>query len=199
MQVLLLVLAAFPWGWMKGPIERRLSDRIGKPVTIGAMARADSLSFHPTVTLRDLRVPQPGWVRPALPDLARIGEIRAGFSVWGLLTGGPVLERLEARRARLHFYRDAQGRVPVCATSIVFSSRAERVLARASWPATAAANNETRSAHLKLSVWARAARRNFARFHVQKQKSGRAALRFHTRFKKSGRATSIPRFLSLDP
>ena len=33
--ILLLVLAAFPWGWMKGPIERRLSDRIGKPVTIG--------------------------------------------------------------------------------------------------------------------------------------------------------------------
>ena len=79
--ILLLALAAFPWGWMKGPIERRLSDRIGKPVTIGTMAREDSLSFHPTVTLRDLRVPQPGWVRPALPDLARIGEIRAGFSV----------------------------------------------------------------------------------------------------------------------
>ncbi|WP_313041544.1 AsmA family protein [Sphingobium yanoikuyae] len=108
--ILLLALAAFPWAWMKGPIERRLSDRIGKPVTIGAMAREDSLSFHPVVTLRDLRVPQPGWVKPTLPDLARIGEIRAGFSVWGLLTGGPVLERLEARRARLHFYRDAQGR-----------------------------------------------------------------------------------------
>ena len=119
--ILLLVLAAFPWGWMKGPIERRLSDRIGKPVTIGAMAREDSLSFHPLVSLRDLRVPQPGWVRPALPDLARIGEIRAGFSVWGLLTGGPVLERLEARRARLHFYRDAQRRTaasPIATTSV---------------------------------------------------------------------------------
>lgn len=108
--ILLLALAAFPWGWMKGPIERRLSDRIGKPVTIGAMTREDSLSFHPRVTLRDLRVPQPDWVKPDLPDLARIGEIRAGFSVWGLLTGGPVLERLETRRAQLHFYRDAQGR-----------------------------------------------------------------------------------------
>ena len=42
--ILLLVLAAFPWGWMKGPIERRLSDMgdvnvhvVDDPVRLGAM------------------------------------------------------------------------------------------------------------------------------------------------------------------
>lgn len=49
--LLILLLAAFPWGMFKGRIEDRLSDRIGKRVTIGSMVREDSLSFHPVVRL----------------------------------------------------------------------------------------------------------------------------------------------------
>ncbi len=104
-----LLLAAFPWGLFKGRIEDRLSERIGKPVTIGAMVREDALSFHPVVRLTDMRVPQPDWA-PGSGDLARVGEARVGFSALALLTGGPVLETLELRRARLSFYRAADGR-----------------------------------------------------------------------------------------
>lgn len=106
----LVVLAAFPWGVLKGRIEQRLSDRIGRPVTIGVMEREDRLSFHPALRLTDIRMPQPDWVEPKLGDLARIGEARLRFSVLGLLTGGPVLESLDLRRARLNLYRAADGR-----------------------------------------------------------------------------------------
>ena len=104
-----LLLAAFPWGMFKGRIEDRLSARIGKPVTIGTMTREDSLSFHPVVRLTDMRVPQPDWAKGD-DDLARIGEARVGFSALALLTGGPVVETLDLRRAQLSFYRAADGR-----------------------------------------------------------------------------------------
>mgnify|MGYP005988591131 FL=1 len=107
--LLILLLAAFPWGMFKGRIEDRLSDRIGKRVTIGSMVREDSLSFHPVVRLTDIRVPQPDWA-PGSTDLARVGEARVGFSALALLTGGPVLERLDLAHARLSFYRAADGR-----------------------------------------------------------------------------------------
>ncbi|MFP5433571.1 MAG: AsmA family protein, partial [Alphaproteobacteria bacterium] len=104
-----LLLAAFPWGMFKDRIEARLSARIGKPVTIGTMTREDSLSFHPVVRLTDMRVPQPDWAKGD-GDLARIGEARVGFSALALLTGGPVVETLDLRRAHLNFYRAADGR-----------------------------------------------------------------------------------------
>lgn len=104
-----LLLAAFPWGLFKERIEARLSARIGKPVTIGAMTREDRFSFHPIVRLTDMRVPQPDWAKGD-GDLARIGEARVGFSAFALLTGGPVVETLDLRRARLNFYRAADGR-----------------------------------------------------------------------------------------
>jgi hypothetical protein len=50
---------------LKGRIEARLSTRIGRPVTIGAMQRLDSLSFHPRVRLSAIRIPQPAWSSPA--------------------------------------------------------------------------------------------------------------------------------------
>lgn len=106
----LLALAAFPWGMLKGTIERRLTDRIGRPVTIGAMAREDVLSFHPTVRLANMRMPQPDWVKPKLGDLAQIGEARVRFSALALLMGGPVLKALDLRGARLNLYRTADGR-----------------------------------------------------------------------------------------
>ncbi|MGF7146653.1 hypothetical protein FHS96_000262 [Sphingomonas zeicaulis] len=106
-----LLLAMFPWGLLKGVAERRLSERIGKPVTIGALSREDVFSFHPTLRLADIRIPQPARVPRAagLGDLARIGSARARISVPALITGGSALETLEVSGARLALYRGADG------------------------------------------------------------------------------------------
>lgn len=104
-------LAAFPWGVLKGRLEKRLSDRIGKPVTIGGMTREDMFSFHPTLLLTDVRVPQPARVpgNLGLGDLAVVGSAHARISVPALLFGGPVLQTLDISKARFNLYRSADG------------------------------------------------------------------------------------------
>lgn len=109
--LLVIGLAMFPWGLLKGVAERRLSARIGKPVTIGALTREDIFSFHPTLRLADIRVPQPARVPRAagLGDLARIGAARMRVSIPALLTGGSAVETLELTDARVELYRAADG------------------------------------------------------------------------------------------
>ena len=46
--LLLLIVAAFPFGMLKGLVADRLSDRFGRPVTIDSMARTDGFGFTPT-------------------------------------------------------------------------------------------------------------------------------------------------------
>ncbi|AHE52763.1 AsmA family protein [Sphingomonas sanxanigenens] len=106
-----LALAMFPWGLLKGVAERRLSDRIGKPVTIGALSREGFFSFHPTLRLGDIRVPQPARVPRAagLGDLARIGAVRMRVSIPALIMGGSAVETLELSGARIDLYRAADG------------------------------------------------------------------------------------------
>lgn len=106
----LVGLAAFPWGVLKGTVERRLSQSIGRTVSIGAMERLDTMSFHPRIRLRAVRIPQPAWVEPHLADLAQIAQVDLSFSVWALLAGRATVERAEMLGANLQFYRTAQGR-----------------------------------------------------------------------------------------
>ncbi|WP_241127572.1 AsmA family protein [Novosphingobium terrae] len=110
----LLGLAMFPWGLLKGRIEARLSERTGRPVTIGAMERVDTISFHPHLRFKAIRWPQPTWVEPGakagLDDLARIDQADVQLSVWSLLSGNMALERADLKGALLSFYRNAQGR-----------------------------------------------------------------------------------------
>lgn len=106
--LLLVILAAFPWGSFKSTLENRLSARFGRPVTIGRVERLDSITFHPLIAIEDLRVPQPGWAGTG--NLARISVARMRFSAWSLLTGHFSPEAIEVRGARLTLIRDAQGR-----------------------------------------------------------------------------------------
>lgn len=103
-------LAAFPWALLKGRIEARLTHTIGRPVTIGAMERLDTFSFHPRIRLRGLRVPQPAWVAPHLDDLARVEQVDLSISAWSLLAGHNGVEQADVHGASLQFYRTAQGR-----------------------------------------------------------------------------------------
>lgn len=103
-------LAAFPWGMLKGPLERRLSQTIGSTVSIGAMERLDAVSFHPRLRLRAVRIPQPAWVDPSLGDLAQVAQVDLTLSTWALIFGRDAVEGARVRGANLQFYRTAQGR-----------------------------------------------------------------------------------------
>lgn len=106
--LLALMLAAFPWGLLKGVIEDRMTERFGRPVTIGTMERVDPFGFSTVVRLRDVRVPGPDWAGPQ--DLARVRDMNIGFSALSLLTGHLALDHVTLRGARLHLVRARDGR-----------------------------------------------------------------------------------------
>jgi len=104
----LITLAAFPWGILRETAARRISEQVGRPVTIGQIERIDSFSFTPTVAIHDLSVPQAAWAGKG--ELARIAAARVSFSAWALLIGRFTPQAVEIRGLRLSLVRDAQRR-----------------------------------------------------------------------------------------
>ncbi|QKR99820.1 asmA family protein [Sphingomonas sp. CL5.1] len=101
--VLALGLAAFPFGQFRSLIEQRLSARLGSPVTIAAIERREVFSFHPTITIRELRVPQPPWAGNG--DMARIERADVTFPVLSAFLGGFRPTALTISGARLNLVR----------------------------------------------------------------------------------------------
>ena len=104
----LLGVAAFPVSPFRERAERTLSERFGRPVTIGALERTPAFSFTPTIRIRDVRVPQPGWAGSG--DLARIGTLDVTIRAFGLLTGRVDPKTVTASGVRLNLVRTADGR-----------------------------------------------------------------------------------------
>ncbi len=104
----LVGLAAFPWGSLKGVIERQLTARFGRPVTIGGIERVDAFGFNPTIRITDVRIPQADWAGKG--DFVRLREAEATFSGLGLLKGAFGPRDVKARGLRLVLVRDKDGR-----------------------------------------------------------------------------------------
>nr|WP_209568889.1 AsmA family protein [Sphingomonas sp. PvP018] len=104
----LIVLAAFPWGSLKGVIQRQLTARFGRPVTIGGIERVDTFGFNPTIRITDVRIPQAEWAGTG--DFVRLREAEATFSGLALLKGAFGPRDLKARGLRLVLVRDRNGR-----------------------------------------------------------------------------------------
>jgi uncharacterized protein involved in outer membrane biogenesis len=103
----LALLAAFPWGVLKGRIADRLTRQIGAPVTIADMDRLDRLSLHPVVRLRGVEIAQPAWAGRG--KLASVGEARIRFSVLSLIRGRIAIEALDLSGARIVLVRRKDG------------------------------------------------------------------------------------------
>ncbi|MCW1432181.1 asmA family protein [Novosphingobium sp. JCM 18896] len=106
---LFIGLAAFPAEWVKGIAERELSDRIGRPVTIGSVSRESAFSFAPVFQVSGLEVPQAKWAGPG--KLASIDTLRIRIAILPVIVGKVNAELLSAQGVRLDFVRDANRRV----------------------------------------------------------------------------------------
>lgn len=106
--MLLITLAAFPWGSLRGTIEQRLSKRLGRPAHIAVMERTDRFSFHPEVIARGITIPQPAWAGEG--DLARVGRARVQFNALSLLIGKMSVEAFDVEGMTLTLTRDKNGR-----------------------------------------------------------------------------------------
>jgi AsmA family protein len=104
----LLALAMFPWGSLRMTVERRLSDDLGRPVSIARITRLDRFSLHPVLEIQNLRVPQAQWAGKGM--LVEIERARLRFAVLPLLLGRFEPEALAVTQGKMVFVRDAQGR-----------------------------------------------------------------------------------------
>ncbi|KQN16218.1 AsmA family protein [Sphingomonas aurantiaca] len=104
----LVGLAAFPWGSLKGVIQRQLTARFRRPVTIGGIERVDAFGFNPTIRITDVRIPQADWAGKG--DFVRLREAEATFSGLALLKGAFGPRDVKARGLRLVLVRDKHGR-----------------------------------------------------------------------------------------
>lgn len=106
--LVLLLVAAFPWGMFRGLVERRLTARLGAPVAIAAMERVDPLSLAPRIRLHDVAVGQPGWAGAGQLATVRAAEVR--LPVLPLLIGRARIDAVTLDGAVLDLRRDAGGR-----------------------------------------------------------------------------------------
>ncbi len=106
--LLLLVLAMFPWGAFKGRAEQALADRVGAPVTIGAIERRDFFSFSPALDVRDIRIAQPGWAGKG--ELLRVERASLRLPVLPILIGRIAPEPISIENGRATLIRAKDGR-----------------------------------------------------------------------------------------
>ncbi len=106
--ILLLVVAAFPFGALKGVVADRLSKRFGRPVAIEKMERVDAFGFVPTIAVRGVTIPQADWAGRG--TFLRLQRARFSFPVWPLLTGTFKPRDITVDGLQLALVRDRNGR-----------------------------------------------------------------------------------------
>lgn len=107
--LLLLIIAAFPFSLMKDEIAQRIGGELGTTVSIGSIDRRETLSFTPTILVRDLAIRQPQWAGQG--DMVRAETIEARLPILPLLFGGNARpEGIVAHGLSLALVRDRQGR-----------------------------------------------------------------------------------------
>lgn len=105
--LLVIVIAAFPFGLLKGLVADRLTKRFGRPVTIASMTRTDGFGFTPTIAVRGVRIPQAAWAGRG--DFLRLREAQVSFPVWPLLTGTFKPRDIVVNGLQLALVRDKSG------------------------------------------------------------------------------------------
>lgn len=81
----LLLVLTFGWPLMRHPLERRLSSRLGRQVSIGAIRRVDRGFFHPELQILNLHIGQPAWARGG--DMVVVRSARVQLPLLPLLGG----------------------------------------------------------------------------------------------------------------
>lgn len=102
------IVAIWNWNWFRGPLERVLSARMHRPVTITGDLDANIWSWTPTASVEGLHVANPGWAGKG--HMADVGRIVVRLRLLPLFSGHLDLRRLEFDSPNVALWRDKQGR-----------------------------------------------------------------------------------------
>ena len=102
----ILVIAFFPWNWLRGPVSRTLSADLHRQVSIGALH--GSVFWHPRVQVSGLTISNPAWAGGG--QMVSIQRLDLQLRFWPLLAGEIVLPKVMLLRPIVRLYRGADGR-----------------------------------------------------------------------------------------
>lgn len=105
---LIAVLGGFPWGALHGPVEKRLSERLERPVTIESVKRRGVWSLTPTLAIRGVKIPQAEWAGEG--RVADIETLNVRFAALPVLIGKVKVLAVEIDGMALKLVRDKDGR-----------------------------------------------------------------------------------------
>lgn len=100
-------VAVFPLSALREVVERRVSERLGVAVHIGALRRVGGASFVPTIDIVDVRIAQPEWVGKG--DMLALDNARVRVPILPLLRGHFEPEAVALHGLRLVLVRTAKG------------------------------------------------------------------------------------------
>ncbi|AEG94192.1 AsmA family protein [Ramlibacter tataouinensis] len=104
---LALLLALFPWDWLRGPLNRYVSERTGRHFEITRRLDVD-LGRTTRVIADGIVFANPEWARD--PYLVKAEGAEVHVRLWPLLRGRIELPRIELRRPELGLQMEPDGR-----------------------------------------------------------------------------------------
>jgi uncharacterized protein involved in outer membrane biogenesis len=93
-------------GYLKGPLVRFISGRIGREIQVHGRLSVELFTFHPKVSAERVDIGNPAWTPPGLT--AQIGTLSIVLTIPGRGTSLGV-ERMEMDAATFYLARDSTG------------------------------------------------------------------------------------------
>lgn len=106
--VLVIAAVLFDWNWLRGPLERHLTEKSGREVRIDHLQVNLGLALQPTVRLRGLHIENAPWA--AQQPMIAAHEAVFTFALRSLWERRPIILRLVLRDARVDLEMQADGR-----------------------------------------------------------------------------------------
>ena len=103
---LLVLIAIFDWNWFRGPLERRLSESSGRPVTIGHLDV--ELARFPRIVISDIAIGNAEWAGEE--PLGILREMMVSVSIPSLFTSEILLPHVTLTEGHVDLVRDKDGR-----------------------------------------------------------------------------------------
>ena len=107
MAVLLFVIFFFPWDFLRGPINRYVSDQLGRRFEITHRLSV-KLGFPTTVSAQGIEIENPEWARD--PYLLKATAAEFDIRLLPLLTGQVVLPKIKLSEPQIGLQTEPDGR-----------------------------------------------------------------------------------------
>ncbi|HET6655571.1 MAG TPA: AsmA family protein [Gammaproteobacteria bacterium] len=106
--LIVLLLAFFPWNWLRGPINQIVSDRLHREFAINGDLHANLLSLTPYISIENVELANASWSRPP-KNMLSIQKAEFRISLPALLHGDIVIPEIALSHPNIDLEINADG------------------------------------------------------------------------------------------